>query len=542
MKKIFLLLTVFSLVFASCDPLGDINDEIDAEANNAIVGSVDYTLVSDDYDGLGLEKSYFNDLATAKTMIPNFLADKYPVWGDKSSVLVGYELKAGTDIEEVANFTTAGRYTLANADYPDAINNAIGFYENENPKDFIPAILANSIASPTEGQIIRTKHKQYVGTTVLGTASFVEYAFAGSLEGWAITDVVGAQGWTSESGYVQGNGYAGGRHANEDWLISPEIDLAAVTSAKFQINQAIKYASDFSLLKILVSKNYTGDQTTATWDEITLATGPNAGNSAMTLSEDYDFSAYDGETIHIAFKYESTATDAGRWRIESLKLKAPGVEGTTVTREAFYMYSSGNWDLVDKAFYLNAEDYDSMGESSGQPGRYNNFSSSTPPNNYIPTFLSSKFPFAQEEDNIFIYYKYYESGTSVKGNKFTFTNGMWTPHQTKLQFGYEVNKWVPDNTIKHTLTRGANSDYDYLASVLTGTEYAGLIGNLSNYDDFDYNWSEDQILYSLGLLADHINPSAAEGQKYLFSYIVYDSGEQERSKWIKKEGGNWVLK
>ena len=37
MKKIFLLLTVFSMVFTSCDPLEDIYSEIDAN-ESAIVG------------------------------------------------------------------------------------------------------------------------------------------------------------------------------------------------------------------------------------------------------------------------------------------------------------------------------------------------------------------------------------------------------------------------------------------------------------------------------------------------------------------------
>lgn len=90
MKKILLLITVFTLVFTSCDPLEDINAEIDAATNNPIVGDVIYTLTAEDYESLDLSKSYFDDNDIAKAMIPAFLTDKYPVWGNKSSAFISY--------------------------------------------------------------------------------------------------------------------------------------------------------------------------------------------------------------------------------------------------------------------------------------------------------------------------------------------------------------------------------------------------------------------------------------------------------------------
>ena len=542
MKKIFLLLTVLTMVFTSCDPLEDINAKVDAQ-ESAIVGDATYILTADDYDALELNFGSFGSVDDAKTMLPPFLAEKYPVWGKSSSVNVGYQLYIG-NAEGVSDYSRSDVYAFTNSNYATTGSDAFGFYPDVDPLEKIPSILDTQITSPTEGQIVLAKYKQYVETPVVGLADIVKYNFAGSMEGWTITDVNGALGWTSETGYVQGNGFSGGQQANEDWLISPEIDLSTSANLKFQITHELDYANDKTLLKILVSTDYTNDVATANWTEITLGT-PVSGD--MASSEDYDFSAYDGEKINIALKYESTDSDAGRWRVESLAIKTLGATGKTANKGTHFMYSGGSWEAVDGVYYLSSADFDSMGESSGQPGRYNNFGSSIPPNDYLPTFLGIKYPYAQEDTELFVIYDYFSSssGAQIRGNLFTFTGGVWVAYEstisTTLQFGHDGTSWLPDNTIKYTLTRGANSDYDWIASQLTTDEYSGLIGNLSNYDDFDYNWTDAQITYSLVLFLDYLDPTAAEGQKYTLTYVVYDNGEGDYTKNFIKTNGEWVI-
>ena len=56
MKKILVLLTVFSMVFTSCEPLEMINAEADAMPN-PIVGDATITLIEDDYSWLRCLKS-----------------------------------------------------------------------------------------------------------------------------------------------------------------------------------------------------------------------------------------------------------------------------------------------------------------------------------------------------------------------------------------------------------------------------------------------------------------------------------------------------
>ncbi|GGK23665.1 hypothetical protein GCM10007962_17330 [Yeosuana aromativorans] len=544
MKRIIYLTIILGTILVGCNPLDDINKKLDSQ-DQGVVGTAEYTLTSDDYDELGLTYGSFNSEDDAKAMLPDFLTGMYPYFGNGSSVLVGYNLYIG-NAEGVSDYTGADVYALTNDDYAATGSDAFGFYPNVDATTKIPDVLMANIASPTEGQIVLASYKQYTETPVVGLANVVAYNFAGSLEGWSVKEEAGNfDVWTSQSGYVQGNAY-GSAEDNIEWLVSPSINLSGINNLKFQIAHAIKYASDPSLLKILVSTDYTGDVSLATWDEITLATPPGV-DDYNALSEDYDFSAYDGQTINVAFKYQSLGSDVGRWRISSMAIKTLGVTGPTDSKGEYFMYNGTSWEAVDGVYYLSASDYNSMGEASGQPGRYDNFSSSIPADDYITKFLSTTNPYTygQNDDQVIVIYKYYSSSanaTQTRGNLYTVVDGMWTPHTstiaTTLQFGVENGVFVPDNTIRYTVTSG---DYEYMATALEGdSNVTGGLATLSNYHDYDSSWSQDDINYSLGVLLDHIDPNAAEGQKYLVSYLVYAGGIAEFSVKLIKENGKWV--
>ena len=208
-----------------------------------------------------------------------------------------------------------------------------------------------------------------------------------------------------------------------------------------------------------------------------------------------------------------------------------------------YAFADGAWALAEgDAFYaVTEDDFASMG--------IENFGSSIDPDDYMLTFLNQKFAYAAVDTQMNVLYKYVSSssGAQMRGNQFTKTGAnTWEVFQStinsNLQFGHDGTTWVPDNTIRYTLTRGgSDSDYDWIASQLTTDEYAGLIGNLANYDDFDYNWTSAQIQYAMILFAGHHAPNAEEGQKYIFTYVVYDNGENEYQINLIKTGGVWVL-
>ena len=544
MKRIIYCLAIFGITLVGCNPMEDIYDGLDSTAD-PIVGSESYTLTSDDYTELELGYGSFSSNDDAKAMLPAFLADKYPFWGEGSSVLVGYQLYIG-NAEGVSDFTSSDIYEFTNSDYATTGSDAFGFYPNVNATNAIPAILDAQVVDPTEGQMVLAKYDQYTEVPVVGLADLVAYDFAGSMEGWTVGEEFGGDDvWTSQTGYVQGNSYFGGQVANTEWLVSPSIDLTGESDLKFQITHELDYANDPSLLKIMVSTDYAGDVLTATWDEITLA---NPATGDMASSEDYDFSAYDGQTINVAFKYESTDTDAGRWRIASMAIKTLGATGNTNSKGEYFMYAGGSWEAVDGVYYLSSADFDSMGEGSGQPGQYNNFGSSVPPNNYLPAFLRLNFPYAQEDQELFIIYDYYSSssGAQRRGNLYTVTDGAFVGHEstisTTLQFGYDNGLWVPDNTIRYTL---AADDYTAIATALAD-DYPNATSSMSNYGNMDRRagnaaeWTNPMVLEAIAVVLDIIDPSAAEEQKYVVTIEVYNGSNTTEDFAVIKVGGEWV--
>lgn len=548
MKKLIYLSVLIGCMLVGCNPMEDIYDAIDAQ-ENPIVGNAEYTLTDEDYAALDRDFGNFDSEDQAKELLPAFLSEMYPYWGNGSNVIVRYNLYVG-NAEGVNDYTSAQNYALQSDDYPTAESNA--FFPNQNPALFIDDVLADQIDSPTEGQVVFVEYKQFMNQPEVGYANIpqFDYGFNASFSNWTVTDVLGAQSWTSQATYAEGNGYSGGQVANEDWLISPSIDLTSETDIKFQINQAINYATDISLLKILVSTNYTGNIATATWNEIDLATAPAGNSNDFILSEEFNFNTYAGQTINIALKYKSTDSDAARWRVDQLSIKRVGITGQTNTLQDYYVYTGGVWKKAEGVYYLTAADYDAMGTTSGLPGQYNNFSSTAAPENYLPTFLDIKYPFAQEENEMIVVYKYYNgTETQTRGNLYTFTSGVWEPHQSTieatLQFGHDGTEWVPDNTLRYTL---AGADYDVLAAhftTVTGFENAAAsMGNYGNLDRRAGNaayWSDEMIVTVMGYLLDNVvAPSAEDGQKYVVTFAIYNGTSTTEDFKLIKEAGEWI--
>jgi hypothetical protein len=549
MKKIIYLLTLSAFVFTACAPNEDINAEIDAQ-DNPIVGDATYTFTDEDYEALELGSGSFSSVDDAKTMIAPYLQTIAPFqyWGNGSSVTVNYELYVGS-ADGVSDYTYADSYEFSNADYAATGSNAFGFYPNVDPNDEIPAVLDAQIMDATEGQILLVEYDQYIDTPDVGLTNLYQASFPANFDDFELIDASGSlDAWTTGSSNVQGSGFSSGAQANEEWLISPEVDLSDGSDLLFQITQEIDFLGDESLIDILIATDYIegGDVASATWTALSF---DKTIYGSMTTSEDFDFSAYDGETIHIALKYSSTDSDSPRWRVQDFAVKAIGISGDAVSYGTYYMYSGGAWELAENVYYLSSADFDSMGEGSGEPGRFDNFSSSVSPNSYLPAFLAINFPYGQEEEELIVTYAYYSSssGAQVRGNLYTFTDGAWMAHQstisTSLQFGHDGTQWVPDNTIRYTLV---DSDYDVVAStLLTTAGFEDAAGNLDNYGNFNRtgsgsSWSDEMMFTAMGVVLDNLDPSAADGQKYITTYNIYDgsSGTEDRS--LIKEAGIWI--
>jgi hypothetical protein len=546
MNKISYLMLVVGLVFTGCNPNEDINNDLDAEAN-PVVGSTEYTLTDDDYDDLDLGFGSFNSVDQAKDSIPQLLEEKYPYWGEGSSVLTNYNLYIG-NAEGLGDYTGSEVYSLTNDDYALTGSDAFGFYPDVDATDEIPAVLEAQIVDPTEGQIVLVEYDQYFETPEVGLANLYSAAFPTDYDSFELVSVAGLDelGWTVGSANVQGSGFNGAPNNVEEWLVSPMIDLTNGSDLLFQITQEIDFLGDPGLIDIMISTDYAadGEVLEANWTALDF---DKSAYSDLTASENFDFSAYDGQQIYIGLKYSSTDSDSPRWRVASMAVKVLGVSGDTNSKGEYFVYEDGEWEASEGVYFLSASDYDSMGEESGQPGRFDNFSSSTPADNYLPTFLSITYPFAQEEEEIFVVYKYFSSnsGLGTRGNLYTVVNGEWVGYastiETSLQFGYNDDAWVPDNTIRYTLVGG---DYAAVVAALATVEgFEDVVSNLDNFGNFNRtsgNWTDDQIITALGVVLDNLDPNAEELQKYVLTIATWAPGNSTEDWEMIKYEGLWI--
>ncbi|OJU49381.1 MAG: hypothetical protein BGN96_10910 [Bacteroidales bacterium 45-6] len=143
--------------------------------------------------------------------------------------------------------------------------------------------------------------------------------------------VTGDQVWTfSTNGYgAIMSGYASSaNHANEDWLISPVINLAGRTSGTVSFEHArgplgsINVGVTAGYYTVWVSNDYsTGAPSTGTWAQLT---GINYGTSAWGYVSSGALTipaANLKANTRIAFKYLSTDTESATWEIKNLVVK-----------------------------------------------------------------------------------------------------------------------------------------------------------------------------------------------------------------------------
>ncbi|HAN00763.1 MAG TPA: hypothetical protein DCQ26_19385 [Marinilabiliales bacterium] len=150
---------------------------------------------------------------------------------------------------------------------------------------------------------------------------FIE-EFATTLGQFTGYSVSGTQVWewaSYGSGCAKMSGYSGGAVANEDWLVSPAIDLTSKTNVVMTLSTAANYIDGWDKMQVLVSDDYSGDVATATWTEFSGYTKPTS--FTFVDSGEISLTAFEGKTIYVAFKYVSTGSAAATWEIGTVVLK-----------------------------------------------------------------------------------------------------------------------------------------------------------------------------------------------------------------------------
>ena len=600
MKKIFYCLAILGLTFVGCNPMDDIYDGLDSSAD-PIVGSDSYTLTADDYADLELGFGSFSSIDDAKTMLPGFLAERYPFWGEGSSVLVGYDLYIGNafDIRD---------YNLTQADYSWSGSDGLGFNSDENPQDYLADILANNIENPSEGDYRRAKYFQYTGDfiVVTPTVSLNDNFDYGAAAGDLTTVSSGA--WEAHSGAGSGPiGFDTSSLTMTDYpssdiggSITIDADASEDVSEYFpEISSGNVYASALVNLSAVGTGTYSfhlrdNDFAVGYVARVgamddgsgNILFGIGASSSSLTYgTTSYDLnttyllvSSYNIDTgvsnLYVLSNVETTepttpeATNTGTagaivsgvsirqgfggptgtldgirvantWSaIMSNDVLDDEIIGDKTAYETYFEFTGTEWALPSSGFYaITDEDFASMGITS--------FGSSTSPDDYLSTFLGLKYPYAQEGDTIDLGYNYVSSssGVGARGNLYTFVDGTWTAYQstisTTLQFGYKNGVWVPDNTIRYTLVP---ADYDAIVAALAA-DYPNATSSMANYGNMDRRagnvaeWTNPMVLEAIGVVLDIVDPSAEELQKYVVTIEVYNGSNTTEDFAVIKRSG-----
>ncbi|MEL0455053.1 hypothetical protein WJN01_02350 [Flavobacteriaceae bacterium SZ-1-7] len=154
MKRIFFCLTILGATIVGCNPLEDIYNDIDAQ-DNPIVGDTAYELTDEDYDDLDKSFGNFDSEDEAKTLIPELLSDKYPVWGEGSSALVTFKVYSPKREER-----SLIRYTVSSDDYAN-LGHTFGNFDSSSD---IQGFLEYKYPDPADRVLVSLTYKYYDGS------------------------------------------------------------------------------------------------------------------------------------------------------------------------------------------------------------------------------------------------------------------------------------------------------------------------------------------------------------------------------------------
>lgn len=209
------------------------------------------------------------------------------------------------------------------------------------------------------------------GTQPGGETVALDAPFATGLDGFTIEnkELPSELSWIwqhdSKYQYVKASAYKNQSYASESWLISPEIDLTAATSAILTFEHAINKGNVANIKNEQVV-NITKDNG-ATWTALTDLTYPEGTSWDFVSSGNIDLSAYAGSKVKIAFQYKSTTSSSATWEIKNVKVVANGEGGGTVTPEPDPEPGTGSNLLTNPGF----EDWTSTLPTAWDNATYN---------------------------------------------------------------------------------------------------------------------------------------------------------------------------
>lgn len=358
------------------------------------------------------------------------------------------------DVTHNFGFYGAGGYTSS---YVAGICDLNAY--KENPVHIAFKYTGDGSASKTT--TYQVDNVQVNGTVRVDEAGIFSDDFSAGIDSWTNVAVQGTKTWavSSYSGQYRVSYSAyNTTEEQEGWLVSPAIAVPATGAPQLWLDVAVGYYNA-ACLSVLVSSDFAGDVTTATWTDVTSALSfpeSTSGYSPVTFAGAASLRKFAGSNVHVAFKYVGNGADSRTttyqiYNMDVVNLTAtapagaPGLKAaTSEVNEMFalYTFNGSSWSAYNNASVVNPADYEAMG--------VNYFSSSAKPENYLPAYLSQYYPYAQEGKTVAVVYNY-GNGSSLSADEYTFTEGSWMKNNAVEvvtdQFVRTGGKWIWDPSV-----------------------------------------------------------------------------------------------
>lgn len=169
------------------------------------------------------------------------------------------------------------------------------------------------------------------GEVVLPDGVLLEQSFTNSLGNFTSISASGSLRWYNDYSSAMITGYqdfdGDGQNENQagiTYLVSPEIDLTGVESAYITINHAMRYErGDINTNNtILISKDFTGDVNTATWESLNYDTNGLNGTTFDFIDKSVNIPAsYMESKIVIALRHTCSESQSSTWEVKSIKVQ-----------------------------------------------------------------------------------------------------------------------------------------------------------------------------------------------------------------------------
>ncbi|MBE9468226.1 MAG: endonuclease [Bacteroidetes bacterium] len=281
------------------------------------------------------------------------------VWGENSTpsisnVIISPEIpKSNDEVTISANITDNGTISSAKiswctdgSSYDNDITMTVSSGNTYQSSTKIPAqengttVSYKIFATDDESNTSTTSSRSYIiennptltilsedfNTGDLGV--FSQYSVIGADQIWHPIEYQGTM-------YVKMSNFDGTTsNANEDWLISPSLNLKNYQNIFFAFKTSMKEYGTDNTFDVYISSDYDGtsdpSSTSFSWTSLTTNCTFSSGDYVWTPSGNVDISAFNKTAVYVAFKYTSGSNDGKTWQIEDVM-----VTGKEKTNEGF---------------------------------------------------------------------------------------------------------------------------------------------------------------------------------------------------------------